>query len=199
MGSGRPENYRLANNLEEDIEIWAMNMCHRWLTAKADRWFQIHPRSWHSEMSGSPGNEDKSQEGPFGRPLDHIEFLQTCGIPVYMQDVDPEIPTSVKYPLADVMGRFGGGYFTSTIPYMIALALYEGVDEIGLLGVYLTSKQDYTAHRPCVEFWLGVAKGMGVAVVLPDDCHLAEAPLYAYSDGREPLETLTLKTVEVVG
>lgn len=174
-----------------------MNMCHRWLTVKADRWFQIHPRLWHAESYGRPGNEDRSQDGPFGRPPDHMEFLRNCDIPVYMQEIDTEIPTSVRYPLGEIVDRFGG-YFTSTVPYMIALALHEDVDEIGLLGIYLTSEVEYAAHRPCVEYWLGMAKGMGVKVVLPNDCDLTKAPFYAYSDTETPIETLKLESVTSV-
>lgn len=190
VGAAGPSN-RYANDLEDGIELWAQNMCHRFLTAKADRWFQIH-RRMHNAHNGRP-------PGHFGRPLDHEEFLQTCGIPVYMQEVDPLIPTSVRYPLGDITARWRP-YFTSTTPYMIALALHEGVDEIGLLGIYLNTTAEYRAHRPCVEYWLGVADGMGVRVVLPEGNDLATAPLYGYTmeDWRDPADRLTLKQVEVV-
>ena len=197
VGSAGPSN-RLANELAPDVELWAMNMCHRFLTARANRWFQLHPRNWREDEWG-PGNEDyeADQDRAFGRPPDHLEFLKNCGIPVYMQEQNSEIPTSMRYPLGEIIDRFGG-YMTSTVPYMIALALHEGVDEIGLLGIYLETSGEYRDHRPCVEYWLGVARGMGVSIVLPNGCSLTKAPLYAYDGLVEPSETLKLESVEVL-
>jgi|TARA_Y100000296_G_C5025742_1_gene182166 hypothetical protein len=192
VGAAGPSN-RWANDLEEGVELWAMNLCHRFIQpGKATRWFQMHPRDWNKN-NGNP-------VGHFGRPMDHEEFLQSCGIPVYMQEADSQIPTSVRYPLEEITKKWRP-YFTSTVPYMIALALHEGVDEIGLLGIYLNTSMEYQAHRPCVEYWLGVADGMGVQIWMPEDTSIAEAPLYAYTpqERTDPADGLTLKTVEVVG
>jgi hypothetical protein len=190
VGAAGPSN-RWANDLEDGVEIWAMNLGHRFLTAKADRWFQMHPRNWNEKNGHPPGH--------FGRPLDHDEFLQNCGIPVYMQEVDPLIPTSVRYPLGEIGSRWKS-YFTSTVPYMIALALHEGADEIGLLGIYLNTSGEYKAHRPCVEYWIGVADGLGVNVLLPDGNDLTQAPLYGYTweDRVDPTDGLTLESVEII-
>jgi hypothetical protein len=145
----------------------------------------------HNKDSGHP-------PGHFGRPLDHEEFLASLDIPVYMQEVDPLIPTSVRYPLASVSGFFGG-YYTSTAAYMLALALYEQVDQIGMLGIYMDKEPEYSAQRPCVEYYLGVMKGMGgTKLVLPEDCTLAEAPLYAYDEFADPKGTLKLEEVRVL-
>jgi hypothetical protein len=146
----------------------------------------------HNSENGNP-------PGHFGRPLDHEEFLRNLDIPVYMQEVDPLIPTSVRYPIEAITARWRP-YFTSTVPYMIALAVHEGVDELGLLGIYLNTSQEYRDHRPCVEYWIGVAEAQGVTVLLPDDTDIAVAPLYGYNlEGRvDPSSGLTLKSVEVV-
>lgn len=192
LGFAGPSN-RWANSLDSDVEVWAMNMCHRFLLpGKASRWFQMHHRMHNAENGEPPGH--------FGRPLDHDEFLQSAAIPVYMQEVDPLIPTSVRYPLEAITAHWRP-YFTSTLPYMIALALHEGVDELRLLGIYLNTSVEYRDHRPCVEYWLGVAEGLGVSVLLPEDCDLVESPLYGYNltDQVDPAAGLTLKSVEVVG
>lgn len=188
LGAAGPSN-RWANDLEDDIELWAMNMCHRFLTRPAQRWFQMHHRM-HNRESGHP-------PGHFGRPLDHEEYLAALEIPVYMQRVDPLIPYSVEYPLTEVSGAFGG-YFTSTVAYMLALALYEGVDEIGLLGIYMNNGEEYREQRSCVEYYLGIAKAARVNIVLPTDSTLTKAPLYAYDEFMEPRETLQLSKVEVL-
>ena len=188
LGSAGPTN-RWANDLEPHIELWAMNLCHAFLTRPAQRWFQLHHRM-HNRDNGHP-------PGHFGRPLGHEEFLAGLDIPVYMREEDALIPSSVEYPLSEVMERFGA-YFTSTMAYMIALALYEGVDEISLLGIDLDVGDEYKHQKPCVEYLLGMAKGMGVKVTLPVGGTLLKAPLYAYGEFPEVMGGLRLESVEVV-
>ena len=162
----------LANAEPPEVEIWGLNLAHHFLH-RWDRWFQIHPPDWKGTESGD-GNY-------FGRDPDHLRFLQECGKPVYTREVDPRIPTSVAYPLAEVTSHLRR-YFTSSVAYMIALAIHEGVDEIKLFGINLASHPEYMRERACVEYWLGVAEGMGITVTLPGQCPLLSGPLYAHDD-----------------
>lgn len=72
-----------------------------------------------------------------------------------------EIPASEAYPFDEVVAFFHGlQYFTCTIAYMIAQAIYEGVDKITLVGMYHPSdSMEYLHHIPCVNFWVGTAMG----------------------------------------
>jgi hypothetical protein len=74
------------------------------------------------------------------------------------------IPHSKEFPLDEISQKFKTNYFTSTIEYAIAYALWEGVDVINLLGINMTVKQEYIDQKPGCEFWMGIAKGMGVEV-----------------------------------
>jgi hypothetical protein len=65
------------------------------------------------------------------------------------------------YPIFEIMERFDTDYFSNTVDYAIALALYRGYDEINLYGVTLSS-HDYVKFKAGVDFWCGYAKGMGV-------------------------------------
>jgi hypothetical protein len=161
-----------------------MNMCHVFLKRPPQRWFQMH----HRMHNGDPLR-------PFGRPPIHEQWLIDCDIPVFMQDKDPDIPMSVRYPLEAVTARVGG-YLTSSAAYMIALAIYEWVDELSLLGIYLQTGSEYQQQRPCVEYLLGVARGFGIKVILPPDCQLTKAPLYAYSEFQDPV--LELESVVAI-
>lgn len=188
VGASGPSN-KWANTLPDDAELWGMNLCHRFLERPAQRWFQIHHRMHNADNGNPPGH--------FGRPLDHEEFLQTCGIPVYMQQEDAAIPTSIRYPIEEVTARFGS-YLTSSAAYMMALALHEGVDELGLLGIYMNTGTEYEKQRPCLEYYLGVARAMGLRVNLPPGCDLGQAPLYAYSEFEEPRGTLRMTGIVTV-
>lgn len=68
-----------------------------------------------------------------------------------------------NYPIKEVMERFDTDYFSNTVDYAIALALYRGYDEINLYGITL-SAHDYAKFKSGVDFWCGYAKGMGVKV-----------------------------------
>ena len=89
-------------------EIWGLNQLYRHIP-RGDRWFDIH-HNWDKEVV--PGT-------------DHRKWAQECGIPFYMLARQPDCPTSVRFPLDAVLGIYQADYFTSTIPYMLSLALME--------------------------------------------------------------------------
>ena len=75
-----------------------------------------------------------------------------------------------EFPLAEAVDIIGGGYFTSTIAYMVAYAILQKVDRIRLYGFELWSGSDaneYDFQRPCIDFWLAVAIGKGIIVEVP--------------------------------
>ena len=77
-----------------------------------------------------------------------------------------EIPLSEEFPLKECTKRFGYPYFSNTIAYMIAYALLKGAKEIELYGVNQAGSHEYSEERPSVEYWLGIAIGMGVKITI---------------------------------
>lgn len=151
------------------VEMWSVNTGHACFSEdqlkRFTRWFQLHPRS---EFEAN--NQDRPE---------HLQWLCSCGIPVYMEDEWVDIPTSVRYPRQEIVQKFGIDYFTSSIAYMIALAMYENFDEIHLYGVDMPSETEYYHERPCVEFWLGCAHRQGIKIVIPECCPLLKGKRYA--------------------
>jgi len=92
------------------------------------------------------------------------------------------IPTGVEFPLSEIMQQLpSGDYQTCMISMMLALAILEGVDEIGIYGCDLAHDSEYTYQRPCVEYWLGFARGRGIKVHVPRESDLLKAgQIYAY-------------------
>lgn len=88
-------------------EVWGMNQLYRHIP-RADRWFDIH---WNWDKEVVPGT-------------DYRGWLAGCGIPVYMIEQAPDLPTSVRYPL-ERLTAMAGDYFTSTVAFMTALAVDE--------------------------------------------------------------------------
>lgn len=78
----------------------------------------------------------------------------------------------VPYPLDDVIEDIGRDWFESSVSYMVALAIHQGAEEIGLWGVHGDDKGQYLHQRPNLSWLLGLAEGRGIRVTLPDQCRL---------------------------
>ncbi len=99
-----------------------------------------------------------------------------------MQDAYPEVPASVKYPFPQMITEFPRGYMTNTVSYMVALALQEGVTHLAVYGCHYDTGSEYGPQRGSAEYWLGLAEGRGVQVLIPPGCDLLNRPslLYGY-------------------
>jgi hypothetical protein len=87
-----------------------------------------------------------------------------------------------NYPIKEVMARFDTDYFSSTLDYAIALALYRGYDEINLYGITMTIA-DYSSLKCGCDFWCGYAKGLGVKVKVHGETTVmrtTDGKLYGY-------------------
>ncbi len=149
-------------------EIWAHSSAVT-LLPRVDRIFDLHPevvwkkkKSWHK---------------------DYQRFLTRCPVPVYMQQHYAEVPQSIRYPKERVLAEFRR-YFTSQAAWMIALALTEGVTHLGFFGVHYAMDSERRTQRAGCEYWMGVAEGRGVQIVLPVGCPLVREPslLYGYEN-----------------
>ena len=132
---------------DPEYDIWVFN---EWATAEwCKRWdalIQIHGPSIY--------------KGPNKKDPKHWDWLQqNHGKPIYMQAVDPLVPDSVKYPLAEIIHTFNTDYLRATICYAIALGLYQGYEEIHIWGVELKSHAEYKSQRDCFIYWNGIGAG----------------------------------------
>lgn len=95
-----------------------------------------------------------------------IQRINKMNIPFVAPFKYLEIPKSEPFPLEECVKVFGMPYFTNTICYMIAYALLNGAREIELYGVNQAGSHEYSEERGGVEYWLGVANGLGVKVTV---------------------------------
>ncbi len=109
--------------------------------------------------------------------------------PVYMQDKNPEVKNSIKYPLDEIIEHFNGcvgkKYFTSTIAYMLALAIYKQYGHIALFGIHMLDDSEYGMQRQACEYWIGIANGRGVDVFVTSESAITTCP-YLYGYETEP-------------
>ncbi len=171
---GFAESYKTAPFDDKSIEIWGLNELWKYLP-RWNRWFELHD----AETLGVT-KRDLSE----GEQKRHLEWLKTPtnGRPIYMQPTfcDGRFPGAVPLPLEALIAKFGR-YFTSSIGYMVALAILEDYDWIGLYGIDLASDVEYAQQRPNAEYLIGIARGMGKTVVVAEGSAILQAGhLYGY-------------------
>lgn len=105
------------------------------------------------------------------RGEEYLDLLKSSDVPIVMQQQYEDIPNSVPFPLQDAIVEFGD-YFNSSIAYMLALAILEGHDEIEIYGVDNLTDSEFAYERPCNEYFIGMAKGMGLDVKIAEGSHL---------------------------
>jgi hypothetical protein len=107
--------------------------------------------------------------------------------PIYMQYWHPQVPGSIGYPLHEVTAEcfknFRRGdekvkYFTSTIAYMMGIALLENFERIEIYGFELADEIEYVMQKACAEFWIGMALGRGIEVYTPPGNQILHSELY---------------------
>ncbi len=186
---------------DPEYEVWGLNRGYIFMP-RADRWFDLHSpeiRRWQHR-----------------RPGKHMEWLQSFKGQVYLHAPDPDLPNATVYPLQEVADDLGGfvhrikpetdglhrwdtkgePYLSSSIALEIALAIYEGFEEIMLVGVDLNTASEYAWQKPGVEYLIGVAAGRGITVVLPDNCPLLKGDIYGRGFLKQEGETLTYTQYE---
>lgn len=145
----------LAPFRDKEWEIWGLP----WISyPRLDRAFEIHSQQFYSDID--PGwlksegwrkefNErqpdtpvycDPSRMHGFNNPKDYEFEKVSAVIPIF--------------------------YFENSVCYMIARAIYEGVDEIGLWGVHMFAGDEAVISGPCVAYMIGLAQGRGIRVTV---------------------------------
>lgn len=156
---------------QTDNEIWVFNGKGATLP-RYDAVFQMHlAEDWGGQWSRRWLRENNS-------------------VPVFMREVYPEIPMSVRYPFEDVFGMLGNvrhrgkplKYFTSSIAWAIALAVLHGRTHIRAIGIEM-NEWEYETQKDCFAFWIGFAAGRGLQLDIDCADNIFTKVLY----GSEPL------------
>jgi hypothetical protein len=170
VGGAKSSRY-LAPFSDSTIEIWSLNdMIEALPSCRPSRWFEMHRpdaiRAYRPEWG-------------------YLAKLASLPCPVYMCEAMPEIPNSRTYPLDQMISLYGG-YFTNSVAYMLAMAISEGYEEIHLYGVEMSVSSEYILERPSVEYFVGLARGMGIKVYIPEISTLNHGYwLYGYDEANE--------------
>lgn len=146
---------------QPDWDIWAL----AWRgIARATALFDMHdPLDWHHH--GGPGYVNKLIERALPlyvrQPLEGIDHL------VYpFDEVTADLTRDGKEPC---------DFFTSSLAIMLALAIHFKPDSIGLYGCDCSGTEEYAYQRPALLYLIGLARGRGINVIVPNESVLLKA------------------------
>lgn len=148
---GLSESSRHAAPWDKGWEMWGL----AWDSDRYrfDRVFEMH--------------DLRDMEAFYGEELEgYLEKLDPCQ-KVYVQSVLDKVPGSERYPFERV-AEVCGAYWESSIGYALALAITEGAEEISIWGVDMRADEEYAYQRANCEYLIGLARGRGIKVRIPE-------------------------------
>lgn len=158
LGTGGSQSH--APYQDRDAEFWAPAWCHNRMS-RVTRLFEVHATSRWEKFAAAL------------KIRTEIRAWNERRVPIVMREVDPRLPLSERFPFEALEERFGGlcrgfspRYLTSTVAFMFAYALLQDPlpRTIEMWGIHMQHHSEWAAQRPCVEFWAGIALGLGITV-----------------------------------
>lgn len=181
MGSSRTDftSLQMTENrpaILQDAEVWTINyLGAAWHCDRIIHVDPVHP------YLGNPVVKDMCDKA------------LKSGTPLYTSWPHPLYPNHRLYPFDHVVKTLGAAYINTSVSAAIALALYEGFNEINLFGCDFSYPNAHISEsgRACCEFWLGVASQRGVRIGMAAsttllDTHCGQHPYGWFADPMAP-------------
>lgn len=142
-----------ADALDSSWEKWGLN--HKFdCINKCDKWFDLHFLIKDIDIN-------------------YYNFLQKCENNFITCEGNLQKFTKASvFPEKEIKEYFQTNYFTNTISWLIALAIYKGAKEIGLYGINLACRSEYEYQRPSVFYFLKEAIERDIKITIPSSSKL---------------------------
>lgn len=127
--------------------------------------------------------DERLQEAKFG-----VDFFERTKANIVKYPMD-EVMAGILPPLEDVnlevFPQTGSKpYFSSSMDYMVALAIHEEFDRIEFYGIELREHTEWAIQKAGMEYWVAMAIGRGIPVLIPKISVLVNAPLYGLGEAQ---------------
>jgi hypothetical protein len=161
-----PSSRLLAPFGDPSWEIWACSP-QNYDYPRVDAWFEVHSL----DRKYVPANK------PYYAKLAVHDR-------VYISAPDARLPKGIvmdPWPLVD---RFGPYFWTSSLAWMMAMAIEQKPETIGIWGVDMSASDElYSGQRAGMHYFMQEATRAGIEIALPPQCDLAQAPpLYGWKE-----------------
>jgi hypothetical protein len=183
---------RLAPFGNQEWRIWACSPGTYPLLSRCDAFFELH--RWEPGVIGRP----ETQRQWFSP--EYVAWMGKQSL-VWMLEPVSEIPNSKSLPYEELCQRWGSYFWTSSLAYMLAMAMDEIIaerarrkasgmsevdleaasktDMVGLWGVDMSATEEYGYQRAGCQFFLCMANMLGIGVYVPPESDLLR-PLPPY-------------------
>ena len=156
-----PSSLNLAP-LGGDWEVWSCSPG-TYHMPNIDKFFEIHRfepgQPWFSEG--------------------YCDFLRKFDGEVIMSKHVAEVKGCTLLPAEELVKKYGPYFFTSTIAWMMAMAIDAGATKIGLWGIDMAATTEYKDQRMGCQYFATLARAMGIEVGVPPESDLLRpAALY---------------------
>lgn len=182
---GTAPQWQLAPFEDQSWDIWGIYgvaCCGRRLT----RLYELHEKSVIIDMA--------EKMYPNG---EYFKVANDLGKNYITRDAYDQCPDAVRFDFEAKIKKFGP-YFASSASWLIADAIDQGADEIGIWGVNMSSDGEYVHQKPSCSFLLGYARALGIKITIPPTSELlALTHQYGYEDEPRFLQGLIQKRNEI--
>lgn len=167
-----------------DWEVWTIGGLHGKCTPA--RLYEIHPLSIIAKEFKDDPNPEK------------LEWMRNQNILIH-PSLKEMFPNGEVFDYQRCLDTFGG-YFTSSIAWMLADAILERPEKIALYGVTMSSSSEYAHQKPACTYLIGWAKGLGIEVGISEGSELLVAPyLYGLEEPPPMLTSFKMRQNELRG
>jgi len=161
---GTCDSYAGAPFSDPSWEIWGVGTKRKHVT-RADKWFEIHALDC----------ETKEFQDEWRKHLK--EYFKGDGTEIVMLFPEPDLGNVTLFPAEKIAKKYGTFFLTSTFAWMMALAIEEGADEIGVYGCDMEYGEEYKEQRAGVRHFIDLARVLGIKVTRPLDSGIAFEPV----------------------
>lgn len=199
-----PSSITKAPYSDPSWQIWGCSPGVYATAPRADEWFELH--RWEPGEIGKPQTQK-----PWFTP-EYVAWMAKKPL-VWMYEPVPEIPGSRALPYQDLIDRYGSYFFTSSIAWMMAMAIDRiraeraqaagaGQPEpeavIGLYGIDMAANEEYGDQRTGCQFFATLANQLGIVLVVPPESDLLmPKPLYGIGESSPMAIKLTERRREL--
>ena len=160
-----PTSKHLAPFKDESVEFWTLAQDN---PKRCDVVFEIHDKTICDEYS-IDRNKKTIEQHLAAKKAKRV--ITTSAVNVENNELYPMDKAK------ELLKRYNASdnYIMSSISYMLILAILEGVNEIHLYGVDMMATDEYAYQRANCEWLVGIAQGMGIKVIVPEQSKILKA------------------------
>jgi hypothetical protein len=150
-----PSSRMLAPYDDKDWQIWALGAANRGALPRIDTWFEMHPLDFFEQE----------------KMFEYLAWMSTLP-KVFLLKESEDHPNAERFPIEPAAAEFGDFFFSSSVAYVMAMAIMQKPEAIGLYGIDMATDDEYLQQKTGCHFFIDTAQKRGIEVVVPPESDL---------------------------